>query len=157
MAAPKIYPSKEIVCETFTYKDGELLWRIKAKRTVIGKRAGTNGLYWRVCIKGSIYAIHRLIWIYHYGDIPADKEIDHKNENKYDNRIENLRLSTRSQNKLNQCKKSGVNYNRVTNRYSAFITYNYDRMYIGTFQTRPEAEEAYQICKDVLFGEFLNS
>lgn len=41
---------------------------------------------------------HRMIWAWHYGEVPVGYEIDHINTNPFDNRIENLRLTTRTEN-----------------------------------------------------------
>ena len=41
--------------------------------------------------------VHRKIWIKHYGEIPKDFIIHHKNGNKKDNRIENLQSISRSE------------------------------------------------------------
>jgi hypothetical protein len=57
-------------------------------------------------IKGNLnkktYREHRLVWIWHYGDIPENLQIDHINRIKTDNRIENLRLVTHSENNKNR-------------------------------------------------------
>jgi len=42
---------------------------------------------------------HRIIWSYFNGEIPDDKQINHKNGIKTDNRIENLEVVTQSENK----------------------------------------------------------
>lgn len=44
--------------------------------------------------------LHRFIWICANGDIPKDIEINHKNGDKRDNRLENLELVTKSGNAL---------------------------------------------------------
>jgi hypothetical protein len=44
---------------------------------------------------------HRYVWELHNGPIPEGMEVDHKNQDKLDNRIENLRLATRSENRCN--------------------------------------------------------
>lgn len=72
---------------------------------VIGKRGKPVG---RVCSRGYVevsdgrntYRAHRMIWQHMHGPIPAGMEINHKNGNKADNRIENLELVTRSENSL---------------------------------------------------------
>jgi hypothetical protein len=48
------------------------------------------------------YYLHRLIFMYHHGYFPP--QIDHINRNKLDNRIENLRSCTHSENILNRDK-----------------------------------------------------
>ena len=40
---------------------------------------------------------HRYVWIKHYGPIPRGYDIHHINENKHDNRIENLKLLSRKE------------------------------------------------------------
>ena len=50
--------------------------------------------------------LHRLICINEYGDESSTKSVDHINQNKLDNRLENLRWATKSEQTLNQtCKK----------------------------------------------------
>lgn len=41
---------------------------------------------------------HRVVWRYHNGNIPGNKEINHKNGIKHDNRPENLEVLTRREN-----------------------------------------------------------
>ena len=70
----------------------------------IGKPAGcishTTG-YNFVSIFNKQYPAHRLAWLYTYGEWPTC-EIDHINGNRTDNRIANLRLSTKTQNGCNK-------------------------------------------------------
>lgn len=57
---------------------------------------------------GNSYSIlaHRLAWLLHTGKNPSD-QIDHKNGNRSDNRIENLREADNCLNQRNRHKKSG--------------------------------------------------
>lgn len=51
--------------------------------------------------------LHRLVWLSAHGAIPDDKEVNHKNGNKRDNRIDNLELVTRGQNAIHAHKVLG--------------------------------------------------
>jgi hypothetical protein len=93
----------EEAIEAFEYRDGELFWRIKPHGSVqIGDVAGKIGKpeYKTFCFKQRRYKTHRVIYLIHHGCMPD--EIDHINGNKFDNRIENLRPVTRSQNQCNK-------------------------------------------------------
>lgn len=57
--------------------------------------------YWHIKIEGKIYKAHRLIWIYHFGDIEEGYLIDHISGDTLNNRIENLRSVTRQGNARN--------------------------------------------------------
>lgn len=59
-----------------------------------------NKKYLRARINGTRVYLHRLAWRLFYGQWP-DGEIDHINGNGMDNRIENLRVVDRSQNRMN--------------------------------------------------------
>ena len=66
------------------------------------------------------------------GDIPDGMEIDHINRDRYDNRIENLRLVTKSQNSLNKTTTIRKRYNKFVARVKG---------YAKSFYTIGEAEE----------------
>lgn len=63
----------------------------------------TNGKYRSVCLykpglHKKSYLVHRLVYSAFYGTIPKHLEVNHINEDKYDNRLVNLNLMTRRQN-----------------------------------------------------------
>lgn len=65
-------------------------------------------LYYKLSIGRSKYDYvrgHRLVWETFNGKIPAGLEIDHKNHNRHDNKLSNLRLVTHSENCRNKKKK----------------------------------------------------
>lgn len=81
----------------FTYKDN-----LSGQNIQAGDVAGyvrDNG-YRYICVGNRQYSAHRLVWLYAYGQWPS-RLIDHKNGDKSDNRIANLREATVSQNLSN--------------------------------------------------------
>jgi DNA-binding CsgD family transcriptional regulator len=65
-------------------------------------KAGKNG-YLSVTWKGKRYYAHRLAWLLTHGcPVPAGMDIDHINRIRTDNRPENLRVVTRSENLKNR-------------------------------------------------------
>lgn len=49
--------------------------------------------------KGKYYSVHRLVWTTFNGDIPKGLEVNHIDENKHNNRLDNLNLLTSKENK----------------------------------------------------------
>lgn len=106
---------------------------------------------------------HRVAFLLMTGAWP-EKEIDHINGNAADNRWENLREVTRSQNccntklsKKNKTGAKGVFHVRREGRkdvWMANIAMNGVRTFLGHFQTKEEAAAAYQAASRELHGEF---
>ena len=85
--------------------------------------------------------VHRVVWEEHHGKIPDGMEIDHINNSKHDNRIENLQLLTVKQNRQRNYKGKG--YIKYHNRYRASKTFNNASYYLGMFGTPCGAKMAY--------------
>jgi len=105
-------------------------------------RAGaTDSIGYRVVsIYGKSYKEHRLVWIYHNGDISEGMQIDHVNRIKNDNRIENLRLATSSSNGLNtNAKNYTYRINNKNNPYEARYEHM-DKTYSKSFPSKEQAE-----------------
>lgn len=146
---------------------GIFLWKKSAgeKRSVlryIGKIAGSRDSVGRmaVCLKGKYIRLHRLAWLYTYGELP-DSHIDHINMNQSDNRICNLRLATRSQNQCNRGLQSnntsgykGVSRHR--NKWAAYIKVKRKRTLLGLFNCPTAAHFAYCQAAKKYHGEFAN-
>jgi len=119
-----------------------------------GMRAGTQHVSgcWYIRLNGKVYLAHRLAWLYVYGYVPK-QTIDHKNRNNSDNRIVNLRVATKGQNRANSRAVSGSSSGLNTNWY-AQITHNNKRIYLGRFATPQAAHAAYCKAAKKLHGEF---
>lgn len=147
-------PTQERLRELFTYKKiaGRLLNRKHRRTCPVGWPVGfLNNGYYRVWISGSRRApeyLHRLVWIYHNGAIPPDKVIDHIDQNPLNNRIENLRLATASENQRNRrvypryrSGVVGVSWNTQSQAWRALITVDGRRIYLGQYKSKDRAIE----------------
>lgn len=119
---------------------------------------GKKTVYARTRIKDKgLHYMHRLIM-----DVTNPKiGMDHENGNGLDNRKENLRIATPSQNMANRKTRSrtkykGVNLREVKSgfRYYAYICKDKKMQHIGTFLNDVEAARAYDKKAKELHGEF---
>lgn len=106
--------------------------------------------------------MHRLIM----GESDHDREIDHINRNGLDNRRSNLRVVNRSFNMANTGLRStntsgakGVYWDKSRDKWTAEITVNYKKKYLGRFNDKNDAALAYDVAAKRYFGQsaFLNS
>ena len=157
--------NKEQLHELFKYDDG-LVWIKVTKHNshLLGEIAGslhTISGYYRVRINGMLHRLHRLVWIYHYGDIPNGMFVDHIDGDKSNNRIENLRLATYSQNQHNRkiCSTNtsgvkGVYWDKSKKKWRGRIEDMGKKLHVGYFHTIEEAETAMIIARNNLHGDF---
>ena len=144
---------------------GRLAWRLRlGPMCKFGGSAGVmKGNYRRIAIDGRSYTASHLAWFHYYGVRPAAL-IDHRNGNASDNRIENLREATYSQNSQNigvrrnssTGLKGAQRFNRPGQRarFRSTITVNRKRIFLGLFHTAEEAHAAYCAKAAELHGEF---
>lgn len=83
---------------------------------MFGSDDGRKG-YLRVQINGKRYGVHRLVVETFIGPIPEGYEVDHLNRNPQDNRCENLRIVTPSQNNRNTRSNDRVDARGGTHKY----------------------------------------
>ena len=147
----------------FTYRNGYLHWNERTSLSIRpGQQAGNyDGRSTRVQIRGKFYRVHRIVWLMHHGEWP-EGEIDHINRQPHDNRIENLRLATRSQNASNKSStKNSTGFKGVkkdrTGRFVAKIKKARVTHHLGTFDTAEEAHAAYCEAGRQMHGEFFCS
>ena len=112
--------TQEELFALFVYEPEQGMLRRLAGRTPYPWRgAGTGRKYLLTSVGKKHYYLHRLVWQYHHGPIPAGGQIDHINRDTRDNRIENLRICSAAQNQYNSKRKAnntsgakGVVYHR---------------------------------------------
>lgn len=160
MAKPNSIPSQEVLHSLFTYKDGELYWKVRpAQRVKINDIAGSfSAGYKQVYIKSKPYKSHRIIFMMHYGYAPD--QIDHIDGNPSNNKIENLRGVTNSQNQLNR-KTSSTSRTGVkgislssSNKFVVRISINQKDKYFGSFDNLELAELVAQEARNKYHGEY---
>lgn len=155
--------TQEQAINYFDYKDGQLYWKIKKSRnTTIGEIAGTlskRDNRYKVICDGKQYLVHRVIFLIHHGYL--SEEIDHINGNPMDNRIENLRATTKAQNQWNRkvshnCKSKvkGVHWHKQHKKWYARITVNKKRIDVGLFETLDEAAIAISNARVEYHGQY---
>ena len=109
--------------------------------------------YLQIRIDFKLYQAHRLAWLYVHGEFPPN-DLDHINRVRSDNRIGNLRLSTRAENLQNQSMRSnntsghvGVSWYKRDQKWLAQIKINYKTINLGFFTDLTEAISAYASAK----------
>ena len=141
---------------------GIITWRVtRPGQMRPGMEAGTiDGKgYLRIRIDGVDYRGHRLAWFMHYEAHPIE-EIDHKNRDKLDNRIVNLRHADRSINVLNRGRQknnstgtTGVNWRKDRRCWTASISVNKKSQHLGYFYNIEEAKAARRAAEIRIRGE----
>ena len=158
--------TQERLHDLFEYReDGNLIRKVSTSNKVkVGSVAGwfQPPSYFRVVIDGTTYPVHRMIFLYHHGYLTPGMEIDHIDGNPGNNRIDNLREVTRSQNMLN-CKirsnsKSGVkgvSWDKSNSKWKAEITIKEGKYgYLGRYTTLEEAEAVVKEAREKYHGEY---
>ena len=167
----KILPTAEYLRECFRYEaeTGKLFWLERPLRHFANLRAcnawnakypgrealtaiSTHGYFYGPC-GGIKYFAHRIIWKIVTGEEPPPI-VDHTDRNIKDNRWENLRAATKSQNNINSTVKRGVCFDKSRNKWVAQVKKNGKRVYVKRFDTEQEAVTARAIVARQLFGEF---
>ena len=168
MAKAKILTAERArECLDYDQNTGNLVWierahgrpkSLAAGTTGSSKRFNGGGRYLSITIDKIKYPLHQVIWVWMTGEWP-NRQIDHINLDRHDNRWSNLRLATPSQNtwnnRISTRNKSGfvgIWWNAPRGKWEAFV----GKKNLGRFATMTEAIAARQKAAHDIAGEFLH-
>lgn len=178
--AAKPLPSPEVLRQLLRYEPetGKLFWLPRPREffpsdwawKVWNKRYANNEALTATSrgykvgnVLGRLLFAHNVIRAIHYGEWPED-ETDHFNLDKSDNRISNLRPSSRSQNLYNKRAYAnsktgikGVSFHEASGKYRASINCDGEYHYLGLFESAEEAAQTRREAAKRLHGAFARS
>lgn len=132
-------------------------------RRETGERCESKHLagYLTIAVAGRSYLAHRVAWFYVHGGWPVH-QIDHRDRDRTNNRLDNLRPATNQQNcwnmslpKHNSTGVKGVHVERRTGKFVATIRVDGKTKYLGRFPTLEEAAAVYRAVERTHRGDFL--
>ena len=123
-------------------------WYLSTHGYANGRRVGTSS--------NGFTPMHRII-----NNTPMGYETDHKNCNKLDNTITNLRTVTKAQNNQNRVahrgsssKYKGVSWDKDSRKWRASIVVNRNTKYLGLYIIEEAAARIYDSYALSYFGEY---
>ena len=148
--------------ELFEYVDGDLYRRITVQGSPAGNKVGwvnSTGYKW-VNFDRKKMLMHRVVFVMFHGYEPA--LIDHIDGDKTNNKIENLREATKSQNgfnrKIHTNNRSGcknVCWNKQSNCWIVKLRVNKKLIYFGRYKDLDLADLVAHEARSIYHGEFL--
>jgi hypothetical protein len=151
---------RDAVRTAFTYDDGVLRWRVSPSRNVkIGDPAGSPNQrgYLQIQWNRKLFVAHKLIFAYHHGWTPPI--VDHIDGDISNNKIENLRAATVSENQCNAKRRSNnssgyKNVRKHGRKWQVCIIKDGRRHYYGCYEDPQEAAIIAQRAREKLHGTF---
>lgn len=181
--AAKALPSPEVLRQLLHYEPetGKLFWKerglewfadgvhgkehnaAKWNAKHVGKEALTTQLpkgYLYGGVLGEKCLAHRVALAISYGMWPTD-DVDHVNMDRSDNRLDNLRVSSRAENMWNRTAQTnntsgfkGVTWDKRKAKWLAQISVEGRHIFLGYFASPAEAHTAYSAAAKRLHGDF---
>lgn len=158
-------PSQDRLNEIFEYdpNNGNLIWKIRTSNRInIGDIAGCiNTLDYRtISIKGTAYLAHRIVYAMHHGPESINGlVVDHRDNCRLNNRLNNLRAATHAENLLNKFVQSNNRLGvrgvvQIGNRFKATIQKDRVHERLGSFANLEDAIVARNEAVERLHGRF---
>jgi hypothetical protein len=132
--------TQQLLKELFFYDNGTLFWKITGYGVNAGDSAGRiagNG-YLDTGINNQRFKNHRLIFCLHHGYFP--EVVDHIDGNPLNNKIENLRECSKSQNMWNSKKPftntsghKGVSWSKTAKKWEVYLKKYKKKISFGYF------------------------
>lgn len=139
-----------------------LRWLVNAgRRGKVGNAVGSlqSEGYWVFKYNKKTYRAHRVVYfLLNPKSVMEGLVVDHIDRNPSNNKIENLRLCTETENHYNRWRK-GTKLKGTTrsgNRWLAQIQVGGKKMHLGRFDSQLEAHMAYAEAAQKYHGEFKN-
>lgn len=141
---------------------GVFTWRKSGHGKFAGDVAGKKNQKGRrqISFDGRLYCANRLAFLWMTGRSPKHL-IDHKDIDPTNDRWDNLRESTHSQNLANMRLSprnttgfKGVSFHKRQKKYCAHIRHNNLLIHLGSFDSPEQAHEAYKVKAEEIFGAF---
>jgi len=148
--------------DSFEYNSlGYLTWKKDNKRRKAGDKAGyqaKNG-YIQIYYNNELWYAHRLIFVLHHGYLP--EMIDHKDNNPFNNKIENLRPASKMKNSQNSKIRSdntsgikGVSWSKLRNKWRVYLSVNKKIIHLGLHDELEFAELVISEARLKYHGDF---
>ena len=145
---------------------GKIYWKKQSgRRGVPGKEAGhaNRAGYIEIRLSKKTYLAHRIAWALFHETTEVPPMLDHINNCRADNRIENLRPATAQQNSRNRKPKKtgtsqlkGVSWYSRHQKWQAQIRHEGKAIHLGYYNSQEEAHNVYREAALRLHSEFAN-
>lgn len=156
--------TKERAHELLSYCDGALYWKsTRSSSAKSGNKAGIIGStgYLQTKIDGKRCMVHRVIFLMFHGFTP--EFVDHIDNNKLNNRIENLRAASKAQNghnvgirSTNTSGAKGVYWKKQDKKWCVRVRFDGKRKFLGLYDDLELAELVAIEARNKYHGEYAN-
>ena len=133
------------------------IWKENKTKTPHWKRPNLDinkDGYFHLHIGDKKMRLHRIVYYAHnqyweIGDSSRLNLIDHRDNNRQNNNINNLRIATNQQNAWNRKNAKGYSWNKERKKWQAHIKVNSKQIHLGLFDTEEDAHFAYLTAKKI--------